>query len=41
MTPMSFTFVGVTLRAEQEPCALYLTLLLTYGAFRGIGVSRS
>ena len=32
ITSISFTFVGVTLRAERN-LALYLTLLLTYGAF--------
>jgi predicted MFS family arabinose efflux permease len=32
ITSISFTFVGVTVRAERN-LALYLTLLLTYGAF--------
>lgn len=32
ITSISFTFVGVTARAERN-LALYLTLLLTYGAF--------
>ncbi len=32
ITSISFTFVGVTMRAERN-LALYLTLLLTYGAF--------
>ena len=32
ITSISFTFVGVTIRAERN-LALYLTLLLTYGAF--------
>ncbi|MBC2669562.1 MFS transporter [Novosphingobium piscinae] len=32
ITSISFTFVGLTIRAERN-VALYLTLLLTYGAF--------
>lgn len=32
ITSISFTFVGVTIRAERN-LALYLTLLLSYGAF--------
>ncbi len=32
ITSISFTFVGITMRAERN-LALYLTLLLTYGAF--------